>query len=105
VADPLVNEPTEEPAPEALPQWSRQKRDLATTLWCSFLVASATTMVFFAFVDPVDISLVTTPPLDVNPMAGYAIGFFFFWLATAAASALTVFMIRTRQHHPQAPPH
>ena len=88
-----------------LKEWSRLQRDIATTGWCSFLVASAVTMVFFAFVDPADVSLATTPPLEMSRMTGYAIGFFFFWVATAAASALTVFMIRSRRHHPPAPPH
>jgi hypothetical protein len=88
-----------------LKEWSRLQRDIATTGWCSFLVASASTMVFFAFVDPVALTMTMTPPLDVSPMTGYAIGFFLFWVATAAASALTVFMIRTRRHHPDAPTH
>ncbi len=86
-------------------EWSRLQRDIATTGWCSFLVASAITMVFFAFVDPVELAMTMTPPLEVSRMTGYAIGFFFFWAAAAAASALTVFMIRTRRHHPNAPPH
>ena len=105
MANPLPQQPIDETGEPPLKDWSRLQRDVATTLWCSFLVSAAATMLFFAFVDPAAISFATTPPLEVSRMTGYAIGFFFFWAATVAASALTIFMVRSRQHHPQAPPH
>lgn len=74
----------------------------AAILWPSFLVASVATMVFFAFVDPALIHESTEPPLDMNRTTGYALGFFFFWIVTAASSALTAYLLRTSP--PEAPP-
>lgn len=81
---------------------SRRQRDLFVVGWCSFLVASVATMVFFAFVDPLALTDVMEPPLSVDRMSGYALGFFFFWLLTASSAALTVYLIRTRHGHPPA---
>jgi cytosine/uracil/thiamine/allantoin permease len=82
---------------------NRRQRDVAVVGWCSFLAAAAGTMFFFAFVDPLALAEITEPPLDVDRMTGYAIGFFFFWVLSAVAAALTVYMIRTRHGHPPAP--
>ena len=34
-------------------------------------------------------------PIDVDRMTGYALGFFFFWLVTAIASSISVYLMRT----------
>jgi hypothetical protein len=91
--DPLGDD---EPAHEL----NRCQRDCFVVGWCSFLVAAAATMVFFAFVDPLALGDVTEPPLNVSRMTGYAIGFFFFWVLAAGSAALTVYLIRTRHGHP-----
>lgn len=82
---------------------NRAQRDVFVIGWCSFLVAAAGTMVFFAFVDPLALGDVTEPPIQVSRMTGYAIGFFFFWLLTAVSALLTVYLIRTRHGHPPPP--
>ena len=81
---------------------SRRQRDIFVIGWCSFLSAALATMVFFAFVDPLALADITEPPLPVDRMGGYALGFFFFWLLAAMSATLTVYLIRTRHGH--APP-
>jgi hypothetical protein len=68
-------------------QWSRNKQAVVTVLWISFLCAAVGTMVFFALFDPADIGL--------DRDAGYAAGFFFFWVFSLACSAITAFLVRT----------
>lgn len=84
----------------AVKELNRRQRDIAVVGWCSFLAGAAGTMVFFAFVDPLRLADITEPPMAIDRMAGYAIGFFFFWALSAVAASLTVYMIRTRHGHP-----
>ena len=79
---------------------SRRQRDVFVIGWCSFLTAAVATMFFFAFVDPLALADITEPPLPVDRMSGYALGFFFFWLLAAVSATLTVYLIRTRTGHP-----
>jgi peptidoglycan/LPS O-acetylase OafA/YrhL len=95
--DPRDRSDAEEPVLHTL---NRRQRDVAVIGWCSFLVAAVGTMVFFAWVDPLALADVTEPPLPVDRMTGYAVGFFFLWLLCAASAALTVYLIRTRHGHP-----
>ncbi len=76
-------------------QWSRNKQAVFTVIWISFLVAAAGTMLFFALFDPVDLSGIFDPELEVSRDAGYAAGFFFFWFLCAVCSGLTAFLVRT----------
>lgn len=82
------------------PELNRRQRDCLVVGWCSFLVAAVGTMVFFAWVDPLSLADVTEPPLPVDRMTGYALGFFFLWIVGAGSAALTVYLIRTRRGHP-----
>ena len=81
--------------PEPPKPWSPAAQAVAAVLWPSFLAAAFATMLFFAFVDPSQVHEATTPPLDVNRMTGYAIGFFFFWFVTALSSAVSVYLVLT----------
>lgn len=90
------------PDEKPVPPLSRRQRDCLVVGWCSFLVAAIGTMVFFARVDPLSLADVTEPPLPVDRMTGYALGFFFLWAVAAGSAALTVFLIRTRRGHPPA---
>lgn len=83
------------------PPWSRATQALVAVLWPSFLAGSLATMLFFAFVDPELLADATSPPLQVGRMAGYAIGFFFFWAITLASSAVSVYLVQTA-HLPPA---
>jgi hypothetical protein len=77
--------------------WSQFAQDTAITLWPSFLAASVATMFFFAFFDPAVFGEGAAPPdwLADHRMAGYAVGFFFFWAICTLSSALTLYLART----------
>ena len=67
---------------------------LLWVLWPAFLVAAVAELLFFAAFDPADLHLFGVP-VDVDRMPVYTVGFFLFWAATSAASALTVFLQRS----------
>ena len=76
--------------------WSQLAQDMAVTLWPSFLAASVATMFFFAFFDPTVFGDGAMPPRWLtHRMAGYALGFFFFWAICTLSSALTLYLVRT----------
>jgi len=76
-------------------QWSRDKQAVFTVVWISFLSAAIGTMVFFALFDPVDLSGIFDKNVEVSRDAGYAVGFFFFWVLCALCSGVTAFLVRT----------
>jgi len=59
--------------------WPRDTQKLAVLFWFFFFFASAFTMFFFAFIDP----LVVVDSINISFIesrnAGYAIGFLFLW--------------------------
>ncbi len=77
------------------PEWTTRQQALANVVWASFLAACVASVLFFAMVDPLELAAISTPMLEVSRMAGYAIGFFFFWAIATLASATTSFMVRT----------
>ena len=58
-------------------------------LWPSFFAAGVATMVFFAFVDPLALAEISFPRWHISRELGYSVGFFMFWLCTAASSLFT----------------
>ncbi|MBC7655787.1 MAG: hypothetical protein H7147_01300 [Frankiaceae bacterium] len=62
--------------------------------WPSFFTAGVATMVFFAFVDPLQLRDMTWPDLEISRELGYTIGFFMFWLAMASSSLFTWILLR-----------
>ncbi|MBT8082932.1 MAG: hypothetical protein KJP08_06185 [Gammaproteobacteria bacterium] len=76
-------------------QWSRDKQAIFTVAWISFLVAAVGTMVFFALFDPVDLGGIFDEDLTIGANAGYAAGFFFFWVLCALCSGVTAYLVRT----------
>jgi hypothetical protein len=87
-------------------QWSRDKQAVFTVVWISFLSAAVGTMVFFALFDPVDLSGIFDEGAEIGRDAGYAVGFFFFWILCALCSGVTAFLVRTApkrdtKHPPQ----
>lgn len=81
--------------------WRRRQRDLAYMAWASFLMACAASAVFFAMVDPEVLSGTTTPGWEISRQAGYAIGFFGFWLLTAGTAAFAIWLVRTESQGPR----
>ena len=75
--------------------WSRNKQAVFTVVWISFLAAAVGTMVFFAFFDPVELAAQFDSDLAISRDAGYAAGFFFFWVICAVCSGVTAFLVRT----------
>ncbi len=90
-------EPAQDAEDESQPvAWSQLAQDMAVTLWPSFLAASVATMFFFAFFDPSFFGEGAAPPRWLTSrMAGYAVGFFFFWAIATLSSALTLYLVRT----------
>ena len=78
---------------------------LGAILWPSFFAAGVATMVFFAFVDPLDLADITFPDLGISRELGYSVAFFMFWLATAASSLFTWILLRpaSRFNPPRRP--
>ncbi len=75
------------------PPRSRAQR-LGAMLWPSFFAAGVATMVFFAFVDPLELRDMTFPDVSLSRELGYTIGFFLFWSATLASSLFTWLLLR-----------
>lgn len=73
-------------------------------LWPSFFAAGVATMVFFAFVDPLAMRDMTFPELRMSRGFGYSIGFFMFWMATAASSLFTWILLRPASRFNRALP-
>ncbi len=61
---------------------------VVSILWPSFIMATAATIVFFAVFDPYDLIAPTWFP-NLSRLGAYSIGFFLFWLLTAASCSLT----------------
>ena len=80
--------------------WSRDTQKLAVLTWISFLTASAFTMLFFAFIDP----LVIVDSINIESVesrnAGYAIGFFLLWTNCWIAGWLTLRLVRRKRTGP-----
>lgn len=76
-------------------KWSRNKQAVATVVWISFLSAAIATMLFFAMFDPIELLKAHDPELEIGRQAGYAAGFFFFWIISAGCSAVTAWLVRT----------
>jgi len=80
------------------PRFDHPPRPLAQRIgaivWPSFFSAGVVTMVFFSIVDPVALREITFPALVLSREVGYTLGFFMFWLATAASSLFTWILLR-----------
>lgn len=99
-ADELDADPPEPVAPG----WSATSRHLAMVLWPSFLAAGMATMFMFAWVDPLALEACALPgPLLGGRLAGYGLGFFFFWGVTASASGITLYLASTLRRRPEEP--
>jgi len=84
---------------QSAPDLSPSAIRLGAIAWPSFLIASVATVVFFAFVDPLDLNQISFPRLVFSREFGYTIGFFLIWSMTAVASWLTALLLG-----PQSPP-
>jgi hypothetical protein len=67
-------------------------RQAINILWPSFLVAVGAEGFFFSVFDPRE--LMRLNGHELPPIAGYTVGFFFFWVFCALASMLTVYLVK-----------
>ena len=67
---------------------------IGSVVWPSFFAAGIATMVFFAIVDPIDLSEIAWPHIRASRELGYTIGFFMFWSCTVGASTFTALLLR-----------
>ena len=67
------------------------KQRMMWILWPSFLMAGVLEILIFAMVDPYALHWHGLS-LDLPRQAVYTLGFFAFWIVTAASSALTVLL-------------
>jgi hypothetical protein len=93
-----VDDPRTEVSPAASLPWARR---FGVVAWPSFFAAGVATMVFFAFVDPLQLRDITFPDLPLTREAGYSIAFFLFWSATAGASLFTAILLRLPARGPE----
>jgi hypothetical protein len=71
-------------------------------LWASFLAAGVAEVLFFTVIDPGELFFLGRQ-VEFGPLATYSIGFLLFWLLSAAASALTCFLLRTTEEMNDVP--
>jgi hypothetical protein len=86
-------------APQSRP-WSRAREAWGVALWASFIAACAETAVVFACCDPLTLGFddfFSASAVALRPMI-YALGFFFFWLFSFVATALTACMLLSGPH-------
>ncbi|GAB2509047.1 membrane protein [Pseudoxanthomonas sangjuensis] len=95
-----MNVPRQPPLDDAGPRVRR----IGAILWPSFFSAGVCTMVFFAFIDPLELRDITFPQLQITRELGYTLGFFVFWLATAASSLFTWILLRAVGRDQRLPP-
>jgi hypothetical protein len=84
--------------------WSRDTQKLAVLSWISFLTASAFTMLFFAYIDPLTIVDAVNVEFIESRNAGYAIGFFFLWANCWIAAWLSMRLCRRKRTGPTSLP-
>ncbi|MDT8450909.1 MAG: hypothetical protein RQ847_12140 [Wenzhouxiangellaceae bacterium] len=91
---PQAEQPTFDHPPRPLVQ------RLGAILWPSFFAAGVSTMVLFAFVDPLDLAAISFPDIEISRQAGHTIAFLGFWLGYASACTFTWILLkpRTRFH-------
>ena len=83
-----------DPIDQAEPPQQPLVQRVGAILWPSFFAAGIATMVFFAFVDPLELRDITFPQMAISREFGYTVAFFLFWAATAASSLFTWILLR-----------
>ena len=65
-----------------------------TVLWPSFLSAILAEGLFFSVFDPADLMLVGGH-MELQPIAAYTMGFFFFWTVCSITSMISLYLVKT----------
>ncbi len=77
------------------------KHRIMWILWPAFVVAAVSEMLFFAFIDPVELHLFGNPN-ELSRMTTYSVFFFVFWAMGACSSALTCWLQGGGHHIPSS---
>jgi hypothetical protein len=94
-AEDQLDTPIDGPGDE-IHHWSRRRQEVGVIVWSSFLAACLAALLFFAFFDPAQFVDESSPRWWLpNAMAGYAVGFVFFWMISAVAATLTSYLLET----------
>ena len=72
-------------------------------LWPAFLMAGVLEVLVFALVDPSSLQWPGGAPIEASRQAIYTLAFLAFWVVTAAASAITVLLLRQGQGFDSGP--
>jgi hypothetical protein len=72
------------------------KQQIMWIVWPAFVVAGILEVLIFAMVDPQDLHWLGHP-LELSRQGVYTVSFFIFWLITAVASGLTLWLSTGRQ--------
>ncbi|MEO0424378.1 MAG: hypothetical protein AAF184_18715 [Pseudomonadota bacterium] len=81
--------------PTRPPRMTRAAADVAAVAWASFLAACAASLIAFAIFDPGRLAEASEVIDHIDRMAGYGLGFLFFWVIGLVAGGLSVLLIRS----------
>ena len=81
--------------PTRPPRMTRTTADLAAVCWGGFLAACVASLLAFAIIDPGRLGEASEVLDEVDRMAGYGVGFLFFWVVGIVAGGLSVLLIRS----------
>ena len=96
----MEEQPADSERDEERRELTTRQADTLIVGWVSFLAASLGTMLLFAWVDPLALVEIAEPPLPLDRMGGYALGFFFLWLLCVLSAGLCAYLIRTQRRQP-----
>jgi hypothetical protein len=66
---------------------------IIAVLWPSFLMSGLATILLFTLIDPAEL-VIQHRSVEISRLGAYSIGFFLFWILTAATCALTCYFNR-----------
>ena len=71
---------------------------LGAVLWPSFFMAALASVLFFAFVDPLELQRISFPHHAISREFGYSAGFLLAWLGAFLACGTTAFLLSPPGH-------
>ena len=77
---------------------------LGAVVWPSFFVAALASVLFFAFIDPLDLQRIGFPNHPISREFGYSAGFLLAWLAVFLACGTTALLLNPPGHIDDEPP-
>jgi len=84
-------------------EWTRDTQKLAVLSWMSFLSACVSSVLLFAYIDPLVIVDGINVAFIESANAGYAIGFFFLWAHAWISGWLVLRLVRRKRNWPRRP--